>query len=190
MEPATPRECACPRPHPPGEDEFRHVVSIVAPGLAVSGQPMKRDTVPPASWEARGVHLVIDLTDDGSPITTPMSAVSRVWLPAPDDGSPRDPRWFESTTAAAERADSVLVHCHMGVARGPSVAFAILLTRGWHEIDALEAVMFGRPIASVGYAADALRWWLGPSADEVRIERMEIRRHELLAVLRDRIVAG
>jgi len=136
------------------------------------------------------VHLVIDLTDDGSPITTPMSAVSRVWLPAPDDGSPRDPRWFESTTAAAERADSVLVHCHMGVARGPSVAFAILLSRGWDEIDALEAVMFGRPIASVGYAADALRWWAGPSLDESRVAALEARRHELLGVLRDRIVRG
>lgn len=190
MDPMTPLECACPRPHPPGEDEYRHVVSIVAPGLAVSGQPMKRDTVPPAAWEARGVHLVIDLTDDGSPITTPMSAISRVWLPAPDDGSPRDPRWFEATTAAATRSDSVLVHCHMGVARGPSVAFAILLTRGWHEIDALETVMFGRPIASVGYAADALRWWLGPSADEARIERLEARRHELIGVLRDRIIGG
>lgn len=190
MEPMAARECACPYPHPPGEDEFRHVVSIVAPGLAVSGQPMKRDTVPPASWEARGVRLVIDLTDDGSPITTPMSAVSRVWLPAPDDGSPRDPRWFEATTAAATRSDSVLVHYHMGVARGPSVAFAILLSRGWPEIEALEAVMFGRPIASVAYAADALRWWVGPGLDESRVGALEARRHELLGVLRDRIVAG
>ena len=186
----TPRECACLRPHPPGEDEFRHAVSIVAPGLAVSGQPMKHDTVPPASWEVRGVRLSIDLTDDGSPITTPMSAVSRVWLPAPDDGSPRDPRWFEATTAAASRSDSVLVHCHMGVARGPSVAFAILLTRGWNEVDALEAVMFGRPIASVAYAADALRWWAGPTLAESRVTTLEARRYELMGVLRDRIVAG
>lgn len=183
-------ECACVRPHPPGEDEFRHVVSIVAPGLAVSGQPMKHDIVPPAAWDLRGVRLAIDLTDDGSPITTPTAAVSRVWLPAPDDGSPRDPRWFEATTAAAARSDSVLVHCHMGVARGPSVAFAILLTRGWHEIDALEAVMFGRPIASVAYAADALRWWAGDAIDASRVQALEARRHELMGVLRDRIVRG
>ena len=40
------QECACPWRHPPGEDEFRHVVSIVAPGVAVTGQPMRSDPVP------------------------------------------------------------------------------------------------------------------------------------------------
>jgi len=80
------QECQCPWPHPPGEDEFRPVVSIVAPNVAVSGQPMKADTVPPRAWELRDVRLVIDVTDDGSPFTRPDSPLRRVWLPTPDDG--------------------------------------------------------------------------------------------------------
>jgi hypothetical protein len=184
------QECACPWPHPPGEDEFRPVVSIVAPNVAVSGQPMKADTVPPRAWELRDVRLVIDVTDDGSPFTRPDSPLRRVWLPTPDDGSPRDPRWFDAIAVAAGEQESVLVHCHMGVARGPSAAFAILLARGWHELDALEAVMFGRPIATVAYAVDAFRWHAGASVDPARVERLETRRRELVQLLRGRIVRG
>jgi hypothetical protein len=114
----------------------------------------------------------------------------RVWLPTPDDGTPRDPRWFEGITCAAGETESVLVHCHMGVARGPSAVFAILLARGWHELDALDAVMFGRPIATVAYAADALRWFLGPLGDEARVGKLEARRAELLGVLRRRIIGA
>ena len=119
------QDCACPWRHPPGEDEFRHAVSIVAPGVAVTGQPSPRDAVPPAGWDARDVRLVIDVTDDGSPFTRPDSAMRRVWLPTPDDGTPRDPRWF-----------------------------------------------------------------LGTEPDEARVARLETRRAELLAILRERIVGG
>jgi hypothetical protein len=182
------QECACPWPHPPGEDEFRHVVSLVAPGVAVTGQPMRADAVPQHSWDARDVRLVIDVTDDGSPFTRPDSAMRRVWLPTPDDGSPRDPRWFDAIASAAGDRESVLLHCHMGVARGPSAAFAVLLARGWHELDAIDAVMFGRPIATVAYAADALRWHVGTGLDPARIDRLEARRAELVSLLRARIV--
>ncbi|MFM2077219.1 MAG: hypothetical protein RJA49_1109 [Actinomycetota bacterium] len=154
----------------------------------MTGQPSPHDTVPLPGWDARGVRLVIDVTDDGSPFTRPHSAMRRVWLPTPDDGTPRDPRWFDGITRAAGDTESVLVHCHMGVARGPSAAFAIMLARGWHELDAIDAVMFGRPIATVLYAADALRWFLGSEPDEARLARLETRRAELLAVLRERIV--
>ena len=133
------QDCACAWRHPPGEDEFRHAVSIVAPGVAVTGQPSPADVVPLPGWEARDVRLVIDVTDEGSPFTRADSAMRRVWLPTPDDGTPRDPRWFEEIARAAGDKESVLVHCHMGVARGPSAAFAILLARGWHELDALRA---------------------------------------------------
>ena len=184
------QECACPWRHPPGEDEFRHVVSIVAPGVAVTGQPMRSDPVPMLSWDARDVRLVIDVTDEGSPFTRPDSAMRRVWLPTPDDGTPRDPQWFEGIARAAGEKESVLVHCHMGVARGPSAAFAILLARGWHELDAIDAVMFGRPIASVAYAADALRWFVGPELDPARLDRLEARRTELGELLRGRIVGS
>lgn len=151
---------------------------------------MKADLVPPSSWVAREVGLVIDVTDDGSPFNRPMPDIRRVWLPTLDDGSPRDPRWFDGIATAAGDEESVLVHCHMGVARGPSAAFAILLARGWDELDALDAIMFGRPIATVLYAADALRWHVGADLDPARVDRLEARRAELVTLLRQRIVGS
>ena len=53
----------------------------------------------------------------------------------------------------------LLVHCHMGINRGPSAAYAILLTRGHDPIEAIDLVRARRPIAAVDYADDSLRWW-------------------------------
>ena len=55
-------------------------------------------------------------------------------------------------------------------------------------LDALDAIMFGRPIATVLYAADALRWHVGSDIDPARIDRLEGRRAELVGLLRQRIV--
>jgi hypothetical protein len=46
----------------------------------------------------------------------------------------------------------------MGINRGPSAAFAILLTQGWTIWDALDLVHEARPFACIAYAEDALRW--------------------------------
>jgi len=53
----------------------------------------------------------------------------------------------------------VLVHCHMGVNRGPSMAFAILLGLGHDPVEALRAIRSARPIAAILYAEDAISWW-------------------------------
>ena len=59
-----------------------------------------------------------------------------------------------------QRPDAVvLVHCHMGVNRGPSMAYAILLALGWDAVEALNAISAARPIAGVIYAGNALSWW-------------------------------
>jgi protein-tyrosine phosphatase len=52
----------------------------------------------------------------------------------------------------------VLAHCHMGINRGPSLGFAILLAQGWDPVEAIAAVRAARPVANVWYAADALSW--------------------------------
>ncbi|HMU36946.1 MAG TPA: dual specificity protein phosphatase, partial [Marmoricola sp.] len=52
----------------------------------------------------------------------------------------------------------VLAHCHMGINRGPSVAFAAMLAQGCDPIDALDEIRGVREIAWVAYAEDALRW--------------------------------
>ena len=59
---------------------------------------------------------------------------------------------------AIEQGGTVLTHCHMGVNRGPSLGFAVLLAQGWDPIGALDTIRAARPIAWVAYAEDALRW--------------------------------
>ena len=80
-----------------------------------------------------------------------------------DDAGQRVPgEWFEVavTWALEALADggTVLAHCHMGINRGPSLGFAVLLAQGWDAITALETIRSVRPIAWVAYAEDALRW--------------------------------
>ena len=70
--------------------------------------------------------------------------------------------WFQAGVDFAleglRSGGMVLSHCHMGINRGPSLGFAILLAQGWDPIDALDAIRRVRPIAFVAYAEDALRW--------------------------------
>ncbi|MFM8972667.1 MAG: hypothetical protein ACKOOG_08510, partial [Actinomycetota bacterium] len=87
-----------------------------------------------------------------------------VWLPTHDNGGAQDPRWFEHGVAGIlailDDPDArVVVHCHMGVNRAPSLAFAALLGLGFDPIAALDAIRTARPIAGILYAADAVEWW-------------------------------
>lgn len=70
--------------------------------------------------------------------------------------------WFDDTVGVAleaiEQGGVVLTHCHMGVNRGPSLGFAVLLAQGWDPVEALDAVRAARPVAWIVYADDALRW--------------------------------
>jgi dual specificity phosphatase 3 len=50
----------------------------------------------------------------------------------------------------------VLAHCHMGINRGPSMAMAILLDRGWSPIKAFDHIRKQRSVCAIGYAEDAL----------------------------------
>jgi hypothetical protein len=81
-----------------------------------------------------------------------------------DDAGQRMPdEWFDTGTAFIRGAlrsptAKVLIHCHMGINRGPSLAYAALLALGWDPIDAMDAVRSARPIAGLGYAEDALDW--------------------------------
>ncbi len=81
-----------------------------------------------------------------------------------DDAGQRIPgAWFEdvATWALAALEDpnaKVLTHCHMGINRGPSAGFAILLALGWEPVAALDAIRSARPIAYIDYAEDALHW--------------------------------
>ena len=64
-----------------------------------------------------------------------------------------------STMGLADPTARVLVHCHMGVNRAPSLAYAAMLELGRGVEEALEAIRAARPIAAIAYAADAVRWF-------------------------------
>jgi len=82
-----------------------------------------------------------------------------------DDAGQQVPHeWFEEAVAWVEAAYEqdpdaiVLTHCHMGINRGPSLGFAVLLAQGWDPVEAIAAIRAARPQANVWYAADALDW--------------------------------
>jgi len=95
---------------------------------------------------------------------TQFAAVKYRWDGIDDAGQQVPARWFERVTDWAERAiqdgGTVYAHCHMGINRGPSAGFAILLRHGWDPIDAIDAIRAARPQAFVAYAEDALSWHL------------------------------
>lgn len=84
------------------------------------------------------------------------------WDGIDDAGQRVPPKWFERVTSWADRAiddgGRVYAHCHMGINRGPSAGYAILLRRGWDPVDAIDAIRSARPQAFVAYAESALDW--------------------------------
>ncbi len=83
------------------------------------------------------------------------------WVGTDDPGAAQPDSWFDDGLAFADDARSepdavLLVHCHMGINRGPSMAYRILLEFGWDPIAALDAIRQARPIADIAYAGGAL----------------------------------
>ena len=101
-----------------------------------------------------------------------------------DDAGQQVPHeWFEEAVSWVEAAYDedpdavVLTHCHMGINRGPSLGFAVLLSQGWDPVEAISAIRAARPQANVWYAADALDWHharTGVDADTAARQRAEL----------------
>ncbi len=101
-----------------------------------------------------------------------------VWNPQDDAGQAMPDSWFERGVGAAlgalaQEGTAVLAHCHMGINRGPSMAFAILLALGHSPVRALAAIRHARPIASIGYSLDALDWWQRTEGVPVDVARRQ-----------------
>jgi len=131
-------------------------------------------------WEAFGVTHIIDVrieADDSGFVARHAPTMGYTWIGVDDDGGHQPDEWFERGVAAAlealETTDGfVLVHCHMGVNRGPSMGYAIKLALGADPIEALDDIRAGRPIAAILYAEDALGWWGRHTATEVPMEAL------------------
>lgn len=76
--------------------------------------------------------------------------------------------------------ERVLVHCHMGVNRAPSAAFAVLLDRGMDPVEAYDLIRSQRTQAGLAYAMDAFdahHQREGTESDRVDAERDRLSVH-------------
>lgn len=112
-----------------------------------------------------GVRQIVDCRiewDDREWVLAERPDVDYRWLGVDDAGQTMPDEWFETGTSAVlehlEGGGASLVHCHMGINRGPSLGFAVLLSQGWDVVEAIAAIREARPISAVAYAEDALRW--------------------------------
>ena len=118
-------------------------------------------------WVAAGITHVVDVRsewNDADRVGDAAPSLDYTWLGTHDEGGTQDAAWFEAgvdaiTMALGDPAARVVVHCHMGVNRAPSLAFAVMMELGRGIEDALEAIRTARPIAAIAYAADAVRWF-------------------------------
>jgi dual specificity phosphatase 3 len=144
--------------------------SFVTPRLAVGGDLDQWDDALAhcqlGELLGNGVTHVVDVrieADDRAFVERVTDRVSYRWHGMDDLGQKVPAEWFEEGVAWVEEALSdpdavVLAHCHMGINRGPSLGFAVLLSQGWDPVEAIDAIRTARPIAAVAYAEDALRW--------------------------------
>lgn len=112
-----------------------------------------------------GVTHVLDARIEWRDLDTwrRLPSVDYRWDGIDDRGQRVPASWFEGVVtwalAALEQPGTVvLTHCHMGINRGPSAGFAVLVAQGWDPVEALDAIRSARPVAFVAYAEDALRW--------------------------------
>ena len=146
-------------------------VSFVTPRLAVGGDLDQWDDELAqrqlGELLARGVTHVVDVrveADDQALVERLTDRIAYLWHGMDDVGQRVPPAWFEAAVTWVEQAledpDAVvLTHCHMGINRGPSLGYAVLLAQGVDLVEAIALIREARPIAAVAYAEDALRWW-------------------------------
>ena len=152
--------------------ELRHVnASQVIPQLWVGGDLETRSPtlahVQLSELDEAGITDIVDVRlewDDCEWVAEVKPHIGYLWLGVDDAGQKMPDEWFDVGTGHILRrmanGATVLAHCHMGINRGPSMGFATMLALGWDPIEALDRIRQRRPVAYVGYAEDALDWWL------------------------------
>jgi 8-oxo-dGTP pyrophosphatase MutT (NUDIX family) len=128
-----------------------------------------------AQLEAAGITSIIDCRPHGQPdqayVQRHAPQVGYLLQGQPDNGQTMPDDWFADGVdfalhAMRDPAAKVLAHCQLGINRGPSMAYAILLAAGMTPNDALATIKAARPIARVAYADDATAWWAKLTAPE------------------------
>lgn len=139
----------------------------VADWLAISGDLSPNPAMAAsqlAEWVDQGITDIVDVRgewSDESVVAALAPGIRYHHLGTHDDGTSQSLAWFQEGVTVLHEAlahgdAKVMVHCHMGVNRGPSMAFAYLLDQGWEPVAALDAIRQARPIAAILYAKDAV----------------------------------
>lgn len=165
---------------------------FVEPWLAVSGDLATEVGLDAAltqlrGWQEAGITHIVDVRGEWHDIEFVAAHAPEIdyrWLGTHDDGGAQSDTWWNDGLAAVARARTangrVVVHCHMGVNRAPSLAYRILLADGVEPIEAFDRIRTARPIAAVLYAPSALDHHLrtiGTNEDD-RIESiLRLREH-------------
>jgi dual specificity phosphatase 3 len=158
-------------------DMPRPNISEVGPQLWTGGQRRAVSMATHvAQLEALGISHVIDCRPEGQPdqayVQRHAPQIDYLHLPQPDVGQAIPDQWFADGVDYALRAlndpaAKVLIHCQLGINRGPSMAFAVLLANGMTPDQARYAIVSARPIARLAYADQAAAWWAKLTAPDV-----------------------
>jgi protein-tyrosine phosphatase len=157
-------------PDPPlyGDTTYWHRrLCPIADQIVISGD-LEEDEVRAIAqlrtWTDAGVTHILDTRSEWSDADLVADNAPEIvygWIGTDDAGLPQSDEWFDAGVAFAKEAlgdpgSVLLVHCHMGINRGPSMAYRVLLEQFWDPIDALDTIRDARPIAAIAYASDAL----------------------------------
>jgi len=151
----------------PDLDHWHRRLCPLTDGIVISGdlhEDPERAIVQLRRWEHAGITHILDSRlewSDEELVAEHAPDLVYGWVATDDDGATQPDEWFDaglafSADALGEPDAVLLVHCHMGINRGPSMAYRILLESGWDPVEALDAIRDARPIAEIAYAEDAL----------------------------------
>ena len=132
---------------------------FVTSHLAVGGDIDSRDDnlagMQLAEIDALGITHVVDVRiewNDADAFAIALPHIGYLHHGMDDAGQAVPSEWFERAVSWIEAAGPdavVLTHCHMGINRGPSLGFAVLLAQGWDPVEAIAAIRAARPQANV-----------------------------------------
>lgn len=113
-----------------------------------------------------GVTAIMDVreeVDDWDFVKQHYPEVAYCWNPADDHGGELPEAWwwkglwFARASLAGGMGRRLYVHCHMGVNRSPSMAYAVLVDYyGMHHVDAYKLIREKRPDAFAIYSDQVL----------------------------------
>lgn len=135
---------------------------FVTPRIATGSAVLHYDDAQQLAYA--GITHVVDCTWDEADqsIMASHPILSVLWNPTQDDGQHKDAHWFGESIefglmALFKPHCKLYTHCLNGRNRGPSTAFAVMLTLGWDYDTAMDLIHTKRPqtVGYVQYATDA-----------------------------------